>query len=220
MPERLHYLMVRHVVETGHAPDLATLATLAGCTEDETARRLRLLDQMHGVVLAPNSLNVWSLHPFALTPTRFWVTTDQGGWWANCAWCSLGIGAALHQDVTISTGDGAEGESLGFRVEAGRSTRPGVLMHFPYPPARSWDNPYSPCGNILFFSAQAKIGAWCTRHGRPKGAVLDIETGILLAERWFGDYAMPEWRRKTREQALAVFTELRLDPSFWNMDGL
>jgi hypothetical protein len=220
MPERLHYLMVRHVVETGHAPDLATLATLAGCTEDETARRLRLLDQMHGVVLAPNSLNVWSLHPFALTPTRFWVTTDQGGWWANCAWCSLGIGAALHQDVTISTGDGAEGESLGFRVEAGRSTRPGVLMHFPYPPARSWDNPYSPCGNILFFSAQAKIDAWCTRHGRPKGAVLDIETGILLAERWFGDYAMPEWRRKTREQALAVFTELRLDPSFWNMDGL
>jgi hypothetical protein len=220
MPERLHYLMVRHVVETGHAPDLATLATLAGCTEDETARRLRLLDQMHGVVLAPNSLNVWSLHPFALTPTRFWVTTDQGGWWANCAWCSLGIGAALHQDVTISTGDGAEGESLGFRVEAGRSTRPGVLMHFPYPPARWWDNPYSPCGNILFFSAQAKIDAWCTRHGRPKGAVLDIETGILLAERWFGDYAMPEWRRKTREQALAVFTELRLDPSFWNMDGL
>jgi len=124
MPERLHYLMVRHVVETGHAPDLATLASLARCTEDETARRLRLLDQMHGVVLAPNSLNVWSLHPFAFTPTRFWVTTDQGGWWANCAWCALGIGAALHQDVTISTGDGAERESLEFRVEAGRSTRP------------------------------------------------------------------------------------------------
>jgi hypothetical protein len=51
----------------------------------------------------------------------------------------------------------------------------------------------------------------------PQGGILDIHTGIRLAERWFGDYASPEWRRKTPEQAAAIFSELGLDRSFWHM---
>jgi hypothetical protein len=42
---------------------------------------------------------------------------------------------------------------------------------------------------------------------------------IALAERWFGDYASPEWRRKTPEQALAIFRELDLDPRFWTLEA-
>jgi hypothetical protein len=61
--------------------------------------------------------------------------------------------------VTVSTSDGAEGQPLEFRIESGRASRPDLLMHFPYPPARWWDNPYCPCGNILFFSSEAAIDA-------------------------------------------------------------
>ncbi|MGH9719303.1 MAG: hypothetical protein ACRD8O_03770 [Bryobacteraceae bacterium] len=59
------------------------------------------------------------------------------------------------------------------------------------------------------FWVEAKRGewwancAWCARHGHPRGAVIGIETGVRLAERWFGDYASSEWRRKTPEQAEA-----------------
>jgi hypothetical protein len=216
-PEHLHYLMVRHIIQTGHAPDVATLTALSERSQDETQYALRQLEQVHGVILVPNSFTVWSLHPFALMPTRFWVTARAGGWWANCAWCSLGIGAALHEDVSIATSDGAEGRPLEFRIENGRASCSGLFLHFPYPPPRWWDNPYSPCGTILFFSAESKIDAWCQRHGQPKGAVLTIETGIRLAEHWFGDYASSQWRRKTPEQAQSIFSDLGLAPPFWNL---
>jgi hypothetical protein len=217
LPEILHYLMIKHVGEKGHTPDITQLSALASRSQQETEDGLRELARMHGVILVPNSLEVWSLHPFALMPTRFWVSAKQGGWWANCAWCSLAIGAALHTEVRISTGDGAEDQPLEFLVHQGCASRPDVLMHFPYPPARWWDNPYCPCGNILFFSSPQKIDSWCAHHGHPRGAVLGIETGIALAEEWFEDYASPQWRRKSPQQARSIFEKLNLDPQFWNM---
>src|SRR5215471_7105867 len=102
-PERLHYILTRHVIETGHAPAIDRLAALANCGEVEAADALRALADMRGVILEPASLRVWSLHPFALMPTAFWVEGARRGWWANCAWCSLGIAAATGEDVAIST---------------------------------------------------------------------------------------------------------------------
>ena len=58
---------------------------------------------MRGVILEPNSTRIWSLHPFAMMPTAHWVSSAGRGWWANCAWCCLAIGAALQQRVTITT---------------------------------------------------------------------------------------------------------------------
>jgi hypothetical protein len=83
--EHLHHLLTKYVIETGHAPDLASLSALAGRSEKETDSGLRELEAMHGVNLIPNSTNIWILHPFALFPSAFWVTSDERGWWANCA---------------------------------------------------------------------------------------------------------------------------------------
>jgi hypothetical protein len=219
-PERLHYLLTRYVIAHGHAPDSAQLSELCGCTQRKAEDLLRRMAEMRGVILEPGSVRIWSLHPFALTPTAFWVSAGGRGWWANCAWCSLGIGAALQTDIAVATRDGAEGDPLDFDVRNGEATRPELLMHFPYPPARWWDNPYCPCGNILFFTGESKVEEWCARHGRPKGALLDMRKAVGLADRWFGDYASPEWRRKTPDQALAIFEELELDPEFWTLpDG-
>ena len=218
-PERLHYLLTRYVIAHGHAPDSAHLGELCACAQTDAEDSLRRLSEMHGVILEPGSLRIWSLHPFALIPTAFWVSAGAVGWWANCAWCSPAIGAALRRDITVSTRDGAEGEPLIFDIRGGKPTRTDLLMHFPYPPARWWDNPYCPCGNILFFSSEKRIDAWSLRHGRPKGAVLDMSQALGLADRWFGDYASPDWRRKTPHQALAIFEELQLDPLFWTLQA-
>jgi Alkylmercury lyase len=219
-PERLHYLLMRNIIDTGHAPTFRQLAGLAELTEERTEGVLRKLEQMHGVILVPNSLRIWSLHPFALNPTRFWVSGAAGGWWANCAWCSLGIGAALKQDVTIATSDGGEGDPMEFTVEGGRTRRTDLLMNFPYPPERWWDNPITPCANILFFSSEERIESWSSRHGHPRGRFLSINVAIRLAELWFGDYASQEWVRKTPERADEIFSELGLDRSFWKLPAL
>src|ERR1700680_182916 len=63
LPEQVHYLLIRHVVETGHAPELTTLASLAKLSPQETEHALRQLSEMHGVVLVPSWLQVWSPHP-------------------------------------------------------------------------------------------------------------------------------------------------------------
>ena len=84
-------------------------------------------------------------------PTSFWISSGAQGWWANCAWCSLAIGAALGVDITISTAIGAEAKHLEFRVEGGRASRSDVLMHFPYPPSRWWDNPYCPWQHSVLY---------------------------------------------------------------------
>ena len=220
LPNRLHYLMMRHVIETGHPPALDELSRLVGLSEDETSQGLRDLEAMRGVVLEPGSTRIWSLHPFATTPTAHWISTGaptfEGGWWANCAWCSLAIGAALGEEILIKTSDGGEFDRLEFTVDGPTTSRLDLLMHFPYPPSRWWDNPYSPCGNILFFSSEARIDEWCRRHGRPKGAILEMPRALALAELWFSDYASPEWRRKTPQEALEIFNRLELDPEFWN----
>jgi hypothetical protein len=69
-PEKLHYLLTRHIIDTGHAPSLAKLAELAELPEARTEALLKTLDQMHGVILVPNLSHIWSLHPFALNPTQ------------------------------------------------------------------------------------------------------------------------------------------------------
>jgi hypothetical protein len=236
-PERLHYLIVRDIIETGHAPGSPRLAELAELPPDRAEAALRELEQMHGVILVPNSLRIWSVHPFALNPTNFWVRVAQpllaagsafkaspqpkapatDGWWANCAWCSLGIGATLKQDVTITTSDAGEGAPLEFTIERGKTSRTDLLMNFPYPPEQWWDNPFAPCANILFFTSPARIDSWRARHGHPQGGSLKINTAIRLAELWFGDYASPDWVRKTAERANQIFNELDLDRSFWQL---
>ena len=218
-PEALHHLIIRHVIETGHAPSLQRLAELSGFTEARAISVLNKLQSIHGVILVPNSSHIWSIHPFALNPTSFWVASAEAarGWWANCAWCALGIGAAIRQDVAITTSDGGEGDPLEFFVAAGRASRADLLMNFPYPPERWWDNPFAPCANILFFSSPARIDSWRSRHGHPQGSVLSIDLAIGLAALWFGDYASPHWLRKTAGRANQIFTELGLDRSFWNL---
>lgn len=218
-PERLHCVLTRYIVKRGHAPSPGALANAAGCDAAAVSAALAKLAQMHGVILEPGSERIWSLHPFSMLPTAFWVTSNGRGWWANCAWCSLAIGAAIGADTEISTREGAEGVPLQFEVRNRESSRPDLLMHFPYAPSRWWDNPFCPCGNILFFSSESQIDEWAARHGRPKGAILKMPAALQLAQRWFGDYARPDWRRKTPEQAEAIFRELGLDRRFWNISG-
>jgi hypothetical protein len=59
----------------------------AACLPEQsprTERGLGQLEEMHGVILIPKLLRAWSLHPFALMPTSFWVTAGARGSWAWC----------------------------------------------------------------------------------------------------------------------------------------
>jgi hypothetical protein len=213
----LHAAIIRHVADKGFAPSMNVLHDELGWPESLVESTLEQLAEIRGVILKPNSFHVWAIHPFSLMPTATWVTARTGAWWANCAWCALGIGAALRQDIRVVTRAGAERKPLEFQIGDGRPSDDRLVIHFPFRPHEWWSNPYNPCGAILFFSSRSEVGAWCERHGFPVGEVIDIDTGIALAREWFGDYMEPTWRRKSAHEAQKVFASLGLNSEFWNL---
>jgi hypothetical protein len=176
---------------------------------------LTRLADIRGVILKPNGVDVWAIHPFTLMPTATWVETQERGYWANCAWCALGIGAALRKEIRVVTRLGAERETIELQVQRDRVSNESLLIHFPFSPSEWWSNPYNPCGGILFFSSGPEIDGWCARHGLPRGEAIDIATGVALARAWFGDYLEPTWRRKSPDEAQQVFRSLGLMAPFW-----
>jgi hypothetical protein len=212
---QLHAAVIRHVAGTGFAPTIEALGEALGWSGIGVRTALTRLAEIRGVILKPNSFDIWAIHPFTLMPTATWVAAQTGAWWANCAWCALGIEAALGQDIRVSTRLGAESEAIEFEVRNGRSTHDELLIHFPFPPNEWWSNPYNPCGCILFFASQSAIDVWCDRHGQPRGETIDIAKGIALARAWFGDYMESTWKRKSPDEAQGVFRSLGLDSKFW-----
>ena len=59
------------------------MSTKVKYSEDYT-----IYQEYHGVVLHSNEPKIWVLHPFSLAPTNFYVKSEKGEWWGNCAWCS------------------------------------------------------------------------------------------------------------------------------------
>ena len=89
----------RTLADTGLAPTAAEIAELVGGPE-AAAEHLQRLEDRHFVVLGPDGEISMAL-PFAARPTGHRVLNGSRSWWANCAWDSLAIPAALHADAEI-----------------------------------------------------------------------------------------------------------------------
>ena len=56
--------------------------------------------------------------------------------------------------------------------------------------------------------------------GQPRGGTLSLEQGWQLANAWYGkDRRDADWRRKTLEEATAVFEEIDMTGPFWQLAG-
>ena len=71
---------------------------------------------------------------------------------------------------------------------------------------------------MLFFRSEEHIDRWCAAWRFERGAVLTLDLGWRLAQAWLGpDRRKPEWRRRTVEEAEALFAELGLTSGFWSL---
>jgi len=139
-PGHLDSELIRPLLDTCSVPDNAQLADRLHCSARDLERCFDELAEQHGVVLHPNSHRVRVVHPFSLAPTPFLVTAGARRWWGNCAWCSLGVASLIDGPCTITTSLGAEEERVVISVANGRVTADDLLVHFPIPMARAWDN--------------------------------------------------------------------------------
>jgi len=70
---------------------------------------------------------------------------------------------------------------------------------------------------MLLFRSEEHVHRWCTSRGLPQGASLTPAQGWELARAWYADKLSPSWRRRTPEEAEAVFRSIGLTGPFWTL---
>jgi hypothetical protein len=66
---------------------------------------------------------------------------------------------------------------------------------------------------MLLFRAEEHV----ERSGKVRGASMTPVQMWLLADIWYHDRADPSWRRRSVEEAEAVFAEIGLSGEFWRL---
>jgi hypothetical protein len=214
---RLHYELIRGLVDTGSIPDRLALQSALNCSSSELNAAFEELADLHGVVLHPSSRDVWVIHPFSLAPTTFLVESGDRRWWGNCAWCSLGIAVLVGKRCTITTTLGAEGEQVRLAVEHGQPDRNDLVVHFPIPMTNAWDNVIYTCSTMLLFRDARQVDEWSARHRIPRGDVQPVARVLELSKRWYGEHLRPDWTKKSVAEARALFAELGFTHPVWHL---
>ena len=213
----LHYQIIRGIIDKGFAPTVDDLSVIFNTNPEEVVKGLYELQDYHGVVLHPNEPKIWAIHPFSLAPTNFYVQSQKGQWWANCAWCSLGVAALLNEDVKITTTIGAETKQIEINIVNGEIQEKNYFIHFPIPMTNVWDNVVYSCSNMLVFENKEQINHWSVRHNIPKGDIQPIEKFFEFSKKWYGNHLNPEWTKWTIDEAKHIFREYELKGNIWNL---
>ncbi len=69
------------------------------------------------------------------------------------------------------------------------------------------------------FRSEEQLEEWTTTTGNPRGATMSVDTCWKLARAWYTDKNRPDYRRKSPEEAQAVFDSLGLTGPFWALGG-
>jgi hypothetical protein len=213
----LHHAIIRSIVDNGDAATPDELATRFGVGRDEIETALRALDDYHGVVLHPGSFEVWVAHPFSLAPTSFRVWSDQREWWSPCAWCALGVVELVGGTGTITTQLGHSARQVMVQVEHGELLDTDLLVHFPVPMARAWDNVIYTCSMMLLFESETAVDTWCGAHRKPRGDVVPIDIVWNFAREWYGRHLDEDWAKWTAAEAAEMFARHGLTGPIWDL---
>jgi hypothetical protein len=214
---RLHFEILDFILKHCRAPSDEHLSERLSCSTGEIESRLSELAAEHGVLLHPGSSKIWAIHPFSLAPSSFAVRAGSRSWWGCCAWCALGIVSLLNEDCVITTTLGAEDEQVHVWIRDGAVVEDGFVVHFPVPMASAWDNVVYTCSVMLMFRSSEEVREWCERRGIALGDIQPIQKVLELARAWYGDYLSPNWRKRSVDEARALFEGFGLSGPIWTL---
>ncbi len=71
---------------------------------------------------------------------------------------------------------------------------------------------------MLLFRSEEHIDTWCEQWQQPRGGTLSLDQTWKLAKAWYGpDRRELDWRRRTVDEAEALFAELGMTGPFWSL---
>jgi hypothetical protein len=127
----------QHFAGTTRPPSVDTVASQFGLTYDEAVSAYEQLHQRHALYLKLGTHEILMANPFSGVETPFKVHMTGKTYFANCAWDSLGIPAALHTDAEIEATCAQSKEPIWLKVTGQQVQGSDVLVHF-LMPFREW----------------------------------------------------------------------------------
>jgi hypothetical protein len=202
-------------VERGGPPEADELIARTQLPRDEIFDALRRLAGTGSITLRPGTLDVWTAPPFSATPTIHHVTVNDKKFWAGCAWCALGVCAAVGPG-RIHSLYGGEDAPFDLDVDA-QGPRPlgETCVHFAVPASRWAESLGYACATILFFATPEDEHDWLERTRLPAGRVVSLEQTWRLARTFFDKFSEPAPHLRHRSDWDAVFRGAGLDDPFF-----
>ncbi|CAG9937864.1 unnamed protein product [Clonostachys rosea f. rosea IK726] len=192
----LHEYIISSFLNSQRPPTVSEVAAHFK-TDTSTARKgLRSLADYHGVVLRPESDEVWAAHPFSASPT----TCLAGG------------------TAVLKTRTGAIGDEVSVTARDGQLVDTDFVVHFPVPMSNCWDNVIYTCSVQLLFRNEAEVDEWCAVRGVPKGDVRPIRQIWDFAAEWYGRHADADWTKWSLHEAKDIFDRHGLDGPNWAVE--
>ncbi|MBS0584543.1 MAG: alkylmercury lyase family protein [Proteobacteria bacterium] len=213
----LHEAIISFFLKNQRPPTVREIAAQFRCDETQARTGLRALADYHGVVLHPNSDEIWVAHPFSAAPTTCVVRSGACAWWGNCAWCSLGLAHLAGGTATIETRIGALDDHATIRIENGKLIDTDYVVHFPIPMRKAWDNVIYTCSVMLMFRNESQVEEWCRSRGIARGDVRPIEQVWTFAAEWYARHADADWTKWSVREAAEIFRRHGLTGPIWTL---
>ena len=130
----------RHFAETGQKPSLEVVAEHVASDVNTVRDAYARLRAQRVLVLEADGVSIRMAPPFSGVPTQHVVIVDETTYFANCAWDSFGILAALHRPGWVHSRCEQSREPLDLAIGLEGPPRSSWLFHCLVPAAKWWDD--------------------------------------------------------------------------------
>ncbi|HEU5219934.1 MAG TPA: organomercurial lyase [Gemmatimonadales bacterium] len=129
-----------HFAETGRTPPVPAIAERIGASVDAVQQSYSDLQAARVLFLEPDGRTIRMAPPFSGVPTQHLVEAAGRSYYANCAWDTLGIPAALHLPAVVRSECAETHEPLSLEVGLDGPAACSWIFHSLVPAARWWQD--------------------------------------------------------------------------------
>lgn len=130
----------RQFAETGERPTVDEIAGRVGVSDDDVLKAYARLREQRVLVLEDDGASIRMAPPFSGVPTQHTVASEGVTYFANCAWDSLGIVAALGKPGVVYSRCEQSKKPLRLAVDPGGPEACDWLFHCAVPAAQWWND--------------------------------------------------------------------------------
>ena len=130
----------RHFAKTGQRPSLRVIADRVGADLSSVREVYLRLRGQRVLVLEPDGISIGMAPPFSGVPTQHVVIVGETKYFANCAWDSFGIPAALRRPGQVHSRCEQSGEPVDLEIGWKVRRRATGFFHCLVPAAKWWDD--------------------------------------------------------------------------------